>query len=543
MQYLQNNSTLQSGKYKISKVLGQGGFGITYLAKQNVSIEGPLGKINAEIEVTVKEFFMKDLCNRDDVTSRVSVPSTGSAELVAKFRQKFKKEAQNISSLNHPNIIKVLDVFEENGTAYYVMEYINGGSLGDMIKHKGTLSEKETLYYTGKIASALQYIHSKNMNHLDIKPANVLLRQNGDVVLIDFGLSKNYDISGEQTTSTPIGVSVGYAPIEQSRIGGVGTFSPATDIYSLGATMFKMLTGKVPPEASTIMDDGLPDFPSNTSERIKHCIVKSMEPRRRDRFQSIEEFLSFLNADNSTSSENVFSIGNQNHYKEEDLGTYGQENDLGLNNLMSYEDLDKEEECTILVNDTVARNSTNEIEIETDEYVDLGLSVKWCSKNFGSMSPEDYGDFFTWGDSDGSIQDRFPKKFLGNMRTVPANISGTEYDICRTQLCEGYRMPSYKEWKELIAKCRWTRYIYNDVNGYAITGPSGRTIFIPESGRKHAGQIMGRNERGSYWSATRRGGSEYAYHVYFDSKEIGLYCNPYYQYRTIRAVFDGHTEV
>lgn len=235
---------LVKGKYKIERVLGQGGFGITYLAKQKVSVAGALGTIDAEIEVTIKEFFMKELCNRDEESSMVTVPSTGSADLVEKFRQKFIKEAKNISKLTHPHIIKVLDVFEENGTAYYVMEYIDGGSLSDLIEKKGSLSEEETLKYTRQIASALQYIHAHNMNHLDVKPGNVLLRQNGDVVLIDFGMSKNYDVAGEQTTSSPVGVSVGYAPIEQSRVGGLGMFSPETDIYSLGATMFKMLTGQ-----------------------------------------------------------------------------------------------------------------------------------------------------------------------------------------------------------------------------------------------------------------------------------------------------------
>lgn len=156
MKQLNNSCVLCNGKYRISKVLGQGGFGITYLAKQKIAVEGPLGTIEAEIAVTIKEFFMKEFCNREEASSVVTVPSTGSAELVEKFRQKFIKEARNISKLNHPNIIKVLDVFEENGTAYYVMEYIEGGSLSDLIDKKGSLSEAETLNYTRQIASALQ---------------------------------------------------------------------------------------------------------------------------------------------------------------------------------------------------------------------------------------------------------------------------------------------------------------------------------------------------------------------------------------------------
>ena len=191
MKQLNNSCVLCNGKYKISKVLGQGGFGITYLAKQKITVEGPLGTIEAEIAVTIKEFFMKEFCNREDASTVVTVPSTGSAELVEKFRQKFIKEARNISKLNHPNIIKVLDVFEENGTAYYVMEYIEGGSLSDLINKKGSLSEAETADYTRQRPAALQYIHGNCVNHFDVMRGNVFLRSRGDVVLIDFGMSKN----------------------------------------------------------------------------------------------------------------------------------------------------------------------------------------------------------------------------------------------------------------------------------------------------------------------------------------------------------------
>lgn len=113
------NATLQNGKYRLIAVLGQGGFGITYLALQ----EG-LGR-----KVAIKEFFMKDFCNRNAHTSHVSIASDGAREQVERFRQKFLKEARTIAALDHPHIIRIYDVFEENGTAYYVMEYIDGGSL------------------------------------------------------------------------------------------------------------------------------------------------------------------------------------------------------------------------------------------------------------------------------------------------------------------------------------------------------------------------------------------------------------------------------
>ena len=287
---LQQGAILQKGKYKIDRLLGQGGFGITYLAFMKVEVQGSLGMITTELKVAVKEFFMKELCKRDPDTSLVSVPSSGSQGLVEKFRQKFIKEACNISMLHHPNIIKVLEVFEENGTAYYVMEYVDGVSINQKVNNQGALPLDEALHYFKQIASALDYIHQKKINHLDVKPANILLR-NGDAVLIDFGLSKQYDDSGEQTSSTPVGVSIGYAPIEQSTQGGVKQFSASTDIYSLGATLYKMVTGKRPPDASEVMNEGLPSFPSIVGKEVVAAIQKAMSPGRRERPQNIKEFL------------------------------------------------------------------------------------------------------------------------------------------------------------------------------------------------------------------------------------------------------------
>lgn len=291
---LQSGSFLQKGKYRIESVLGQGGFGITYLAVQKIMVKGSIGELETEIKVAIKEFFMKDVCNRDSNTSYVSVPSIGSKEMVERFKQKFIKEAQNISLLKHPNIVKVLDIFEENGTAYYVMEYIPAGSLQQYISENGSLQEIEALHYIRQVADALDYIHSQHMNHLDVKPGNILRRNNADAVLIDFGLSKRYDIEGHQTSTTPVGISTGYAPMEQYKKGGVGTFSPTTDIYSLGATLYKLLTGKTPPDASDIFDNGLPTLPHTISLNVREAIQTAMEPKRSNRPQNVNTFLDIL---------------------------------------------------------------------------------------------------------------------------------------------------------------------------------------------------------------------------------------------------------
>ena len=293
MQALRVNSTLQGGKYRIIKKLGQGGFGITYLA-ENTLLEG---------KVAIKEFFFKEYCERDDSTSRVTIPTSGNREIVERFKQKFIKEARTIFKLNHPNIVRIFDVFEENGTAYYVMEYIEGESLGDMVKRRGAIPEAEALGYVKDAASALVYIHGKNINHLDIKPSNLVLRkEDGKVLVIDFGVAKQYDaVTSEGTTTTPVGISHGYSPAEQYRKNGVQAFSPQSDVYALAATLFKLLTGNTPPEAMEIQDEGLPVdelLEQHISRPVISAIAMAMKGRH-ERTQSVAEFISNLSSDDT----------------------------------------------------------------------------------------------------------------------------------------------------------------------------------------------------------------------------------------------------
>lgn len=276
---------LQGGKYKIEKILGQGGFGITYLARQ----------VNLDRDVAIKEFFMKDYCDRDESSSKVTVGSSGSRDIVAKYREKFVKEAKSIARLNHPNIVRIIDVFEENETAYYVMEYLSNNSLSRLVKKNGRFPEDEALKYIDQIASALEYIHARKMLHLDVKPANILLDEKENAVLIDFGMVKHYDSEGNQTSTTPVGVSAGYAPFEQYSMSGKTSLSPATDIYALGATLYKLLTGITPPDASTLISDPeVLSFPAYLSGQCIDSIRRSMDPVARKRPQTIREFKELL---------------------------------------------------------------------------------------------------------------------------------------------------------------------------------------------------------------------------------------------------------
>ena len=269
---LKENTELQNGKYRIIRVLGQGGFGITYLA-ENVFFN----KI-----VAIKEFFPKSFCGRDN-TSHLTLGTANNAETVEKLLNRFMKEAKNIAKLDHPGIVKIQDIFKENNTAYYVMDYIEGENLNEIVKRNGPLSEEKAVEYIKKVGEALSYIHSKNMTHFDVKPANIMIRRSDDTpILIDFGLSKQYDNSGDATSTMLNAVSQGYSPIELYNPGSLTEFSPQTDIYSLAATLLFLLTGKTPPSASDIAMEGL-SFPSSITVGIKDIIESAMKNKRKER--------------------------------------------------------------------------------------------------------------------------------------------------------------------------------------------------------------------------------------------------------------------
>ena len=285
---LQPGTSLQGGRYRIIDVLGQGGFGITYLAEQ----------VMAERKVCIKEFFPKEYYNRDANLRSISLGTQGCAEIMERYKAKFVKEAQTIAHLDHPNIIHILDVFEENNTCYYAMDYIEGESLSERVKRGGAMSERDAVAYIKQVASALAHIHEQQIMHLDVKPGNIMVRTKDDhAILIDFGLSKHYDAtSGEATSTTPVGVSHGYAPMEQYKQGGVNRFSPETDIYSLGATLYYLVTGNVPPQAADIPEEGIV-FPTDMSSNIRETIAKSMSYLRKDRPHTIKDFLALLDND------------------------------------------------------------------------------------------------------------------------------------------------------------------------------------------------------------------------------------------------------
>ena len=292
MNELTKGCTLQHGKYKIVKTLGRGSFGITYLATTKVALSGGLGKMDVTVNVAIKEFFMEEFNSRSRDGS--SVDGT-SASLVKNYRKKFHREAENLGKLKHPNIVKVLEVFDENNTTYYAMEYVEGESLDDYIKSKGRIPESEVLIQLQEIGAALKHMHDHKMLHLDLKPKNIMRNKEGHLLLIDFGLSKQYDQNGEPESSTTLGLGTpGYAPIEQANYNQDGTFPATLDIYALGATVYKMLTGSTPPHASDILSEGFPnDLFSKLGISVETTAIvrRAMSPIKKQRYHTISELL------------------------------------------------------------------------------------------------------------------------------------------------------------------------------------------------------------------------------------------------------------
>lgn len=241
--------------YTIIKVLGQGGFGITYLVTGKVRV----GNIVVDVRFAMKEHFISSLCSRDGATKSVQF-SAPVADQVSRSLKAFIKEARRLQSLGieHPNVVRINEVFEANNTAYYVMEYIEGASLQDYVKKHGTMSADAAKALLQPLIEAVATLHRNSIAHYDIKPANIMLSEEADgslrPVLIDFGLAKHYDDAGHATSSiAAAGFSAGYAPLEQYA--GISSFSPRCDVYALAATLYFCVTGHAPKAAQQLRSE------------------------------------------------------------------------------------------------------------------------------------------------------------------------------------------------------------------------------------------------------------------------------------------------
>ena len=298
---LSNSSTycLNTGKveYLLKSVLGGGGFGITYLAERTV-YEGDIPQTH---RYTIKEFFMADICKRN-ADGSVLVED---ADVVNynESRADFLTEANRLHNLHHEGIVPVNEVFEANNTVYYVMQFLGEETLDRYVKRQGGLSEPEAMGITREVAEALDYLHDQNMNHLDVKPENIMMVKKADgiqhPVLIDFGLSLHFKKNGSVTNKKAgLGTSDGYSPLEQYA--GINRFSPTADVYALGATLLYMLTGRTPAKASEINQKYIINaLPDNISERCSSLIIEAMKKNADERMASMGGFMNASSGENS----------------------------------------------------------------------------------------------------------------------------------------------------------------------------------------------------------------------------------------------------
>ncbi|MBQ0142265.1 MAG: SUMF1/EgtB/PvdO family nonheme iron enzyme [Prevotellaceae bacterium] len=279
---LQPGFSLCDGKYTIEKKIGEGGFGITYKA-----IQSGLNRT-----VCIKEYFREGKCYRNTHSRTVYAQGT-SEEVYEKYRQAFVKEAKVLASLHHPNIVEIIDVFDENNTSYMVMTYIEGKSLQSIVEARGKLPYPETVNYIAQITNAVGYIHEHHILHRDIKPDNIMITADYKAILIDFGSAREFEQDKTQVHTSML--THGYAPTEQytanSRKGSY------TDIYAIGATMYFVLTGQVPTEAAARLTEPMAapkDLTPDIPDEANRTILKAMQLKAENRHQTVQEFMDDL---------------------------------------------------------------------------------------------------------------------------------------------------------------------------------------------------------------------------------------------------------
>jgi serine/threonine protein kinase len=267
--------SLIAQKYRLEEVLGQGGFGITYLAFDTV----------LEHRVAIKELFPEGSARRG-----IYVVSSNKAEF-AETKQKFLQEARVVQRFSHPNIVRVYGTFEENETAYIVMEALEGQSLRAYVTAFGAMPEDDLLHFVSQLCSALERVHASGLLHRDLKPDNVMLTGDGRAVLLDFGSARDF-VQGQERKHTRF-ITPGFAPPEQYA--SQANFGTYTDVYALAATVYFALEGHAPPDALDRLN-GTPLPEPKNAIGFRHALYAGLELRVTERTQTVTAFKAQLEA-------------------------------------------------------------------------------------------------------------------------------------------------------------------------------------------------------------------------------------------------------
>jgi serine/threonine protein kinase len=493
--------------YKFEKVLGQGSFGITYLATDTM--------LNRK--VAIKEYFPREFAARDNT---LTVRAAGNSDDRDNFiwgLKRFLDEARVLAVFDHPNIIQVRRFFEANGTAYLVMDYCDGTPLDELLKIEGFLSEKKIHLLISPLLDALEIIHKTNFLHRDIKPANIFIKKDGTPVLLDFGAARQELVTHSKSVTAM--ATPGYAAFEQysSR----GNQGPWTDIYGLGATIYKAITGSKPDDATNrMLDDTLVPCEKickgKYSAKTLRAIDKSMAVKPQDRPQSISEWRAMLDLPSVSDGQGGNkSFGNNHIYETAPLT---QDIDFDI------KPKPEEEKSNLIVNSPELLKETNH-----KKYITAGALV---------ISLIAIGLFFMNNESENIVADKnsnvTPISIPENKQAIQATDSKNESD-------KPQNTPSPKKSEITKVECSkgspissWNNCIGNHIypsgasyEGEWVSGKrSGKGKGVSNNGNRYVGDWLNDNFHG-YGVLTFAAGDEYKGNFlngYFSGK--GIYTWP-----------------
>ncbi len=282
---------LKQGEYTVGKVLGQGGFGITYIGLDN----------NLLTPVAIKEYFPRTLAGRNSNTSQDYTVQPYSDDVLSEYdkgKESFLQEAQTLAQFTNINaIVHVRSFFQDNGTAYIVMEYVEGISIQHYVQEYGKIRADIVLTMAEQIIQSLHEIHKKQLLHRDVSSDNLIIRPDGCVTILDFGAARSSNLYDQKTITTIC--KQGYSALEQYSKDGL--LGPWTDVYGICATIYHMLTAQTPvPATQRALQDTLPSLVSmeqlDLSREIKEGIMKGLSVDPKLRYQTMEELYHALYA-------------------------------------------------------------------------------------------------------------------------------------------------------------------------------------------------------------------------------------------------------